>query len=50
MANYRLSREAESDLYQIWLFGLSQFGAEQADSPATASISQSGSYQARLSA
>jgi toxin ParE1/3/4 len=31
MVKYKLSGEAENDLYQIWLFGLKQFGQEQAD-------------------
>ena len=32
MANYRLSQEAEDDLYRIWLYGLETFGQRQADS------------------
>lgn len=32
MARYRLSGNAEADLYRIWLFGNKQWGPEQADS------------------
>jgi len=31
MANYKLSREAEEDLYRIWSYGLETFGQTQAD-------------------
>lgn len=31
MARYRLSGNAEADLYRIWLFGCQQWGPEQAD-------------------
>lgn len=31
MANYKLSPEAEGDLYRIWLYGLRKFGEMQAD-------------------
>ena len=32
MANYRLSPEAESDLYRIWLYGVRRWGIDAADS------------------
>ena len=32
MTNYRVSQEAEDDLYRIWLYGLETFGQKQADS------------------
>ncbi len=31
MGNYRLSNNAEADLYRIWLFGLERWGQEAAD-------------------
>lgn len=31
MGSYRLSEEAESDLYRIWLYGLEWWGLERAD-------------------
>jgi len=31
MATYKLSPEAEDDLYRIWLYGVKNFGLEQAD-------------------
>ncbi|MCP4283667.1 MAG: type II toxin-antitoxin system RelE/ParE family toxin [Gammaproteobacteria bacterium] len=30
MGNYRLSENAEADLYRIWLYGLERWGLEQA--------------------
>jgi len=33
MATYKLTLEAESDLDRIWLRGLKEFGAEQAEQP-----------------
>lgn len=32
MANYRISPEAEADLYRIWLYGLETWGLDAADS------------------
>ena len=32
MTNYKVSQEAENDLYRIWLYGLETFGQRQADS------------------
>ncbi|SDM03593.1 type II toxin-antitoxin system RelE/ParE family toxin [Kriegella aquimaris] len=31
MANYRLSPDAEDDLYRIWVYGARKFGIVQAD-------------------
>ena len=31
MAAYRVSPEAEADLYRIWLYGLERWGIERAD-------------------
>jgi toxin ParE1/3/4 len=31
MGSYRLSEEAEADLYRIWLYGLEWWGPERAD-------------------
>ncbi|PCJ98704.1 MAG: plasmid stabilization protein [Flavobacteriaceae bacterium] len=31
MATYRLSPDAEDDLYRIWLYGVRKFGVPQAD-------------------
>ncbi|MCP5010177.1 MAG: type II toxin-antitoxin system RelE/ParE family toxin [Aestuariibacter sp.] len=31
MGNYRLSENAEADLYRIWLYGLERWGLEQAN-------------------
>jgi len=31
MVNYRLSPDAEDDLYRIWLYGARKFGVAQAD-------------------
>lgn len=31
MATYRLSPEAEDDLYRIWIYGAERFGVKQAD-------------------
>lgn len=31
MGNYRLSENAEEDLYRIWLYGLEHWGLEQAN-------------------
>ena len=31
MVNYRVSPEAEADLYRIWLYGLEHWGLEKAD-------------------
>jgi toxin ParE1/3/4 len=31
MGNYRLSENAESDLYRIWLYGLEHWGLERAN-------------------
>jgi toxin ParE1/3/4 len=31
MANYKISTDAEDDLYRIWLHGVSEFGEPQAD-------------------
>lgn len=31
MGSCRLSEDAEADLYRIWLYGLEQWGLEQAD-------------------
>jgi toxin ParE1/3/4 len=31
MASYRVSPEAEADLYRIWLYGLEQWGITEAD-------------------
>ena len=31
MPNYKLSPEAEDDLYRIWMYGISMFGVSQAD-------------------
>ena len=31
MGSYRLSPEAEADLYRIWLYGLEQWGVDAAD-------------------
>ena len=31
MGNYRLSDNAEADLYRIWLYGLERWGLEQAN-------------------
>ena len=32
MANYKISPEAEDDLYRIWLYGLEHWGLNAADS------------------
>ena len=32
MATYRLSPDAEDDLYRIWVYGAKRFGLDQADS------------------
>jgi len=32
MANYKISPEAEDDLYRIWLYGLEHWGVNAADS------------------
>ena len=31
MASYRISPEAEADLYRIWLYGLERWGVDKAD-------------------
>lgn len=31
MGSYKLSEDAEADLYRIWLYGLEHWGLEQAD-------------------
>ncbi len=32
MGNYRVSPEAKNDLYEIWLYGLDNWGLDRADS------------------